>query len=191
MIAILDAGHGKDTPGKRSPVWPDGKQLFEWEFNRDIVRRVAELCHDAGIERHVLVPEDTDVPLPTRVRRANKVYDANGGDCVLFSIHANAGGGTGFECYTSIGETEADKVATILMDEAEKEFKDWKMRKDFTDGDPDKEAGYYIIKYTKMPAVLAEFFFMDTEKDCRLIMGDSGRQRCAQVVYKTILRLCL
>lgn len=191
MIAILDAGHGKDTPGKRSPVWPDGKQLFEWEFNRDIVRRVAELCYDAGIERHVLVPEETDVPLPTRVRRANKVYESNGGDCVLFSIHANAGGGTGFECYTSKGETEADKVATILMDEAGKEFKDWKMRKDLTDGDPDKEAGYYILKYTRMPAVLAEFFFMDTEKDCRLIMSEEGRQRCAEVVYKTILRLCV
>lgn len=34
---LLDNGHGYDTPGKRSPIWPDGSQLFEWEFNRDIV----------------------------------------------------------------------------------------------------------------------------------------------------------
>ena len=35
MITILlDNGHGCDTPGKRSPVWPDGRQLLEWEFNR-------------------------------------------------------------------------------------------------------------------------------------------------------------
>lgn len=37
---ILDNGHGKETPGKRSPIWGDGSQLFEWEFtgtfeNRD------------------------------------------------------------------------------------------------------------------------------------------------------------
>ena len=31
---LLDNGHGYDTPGKRSPIWPDGSQLFEWEFNR-------------------------------------------------------------------------------------------------------------------------------------------------------------
>ena len=28
-IVILDNGHGQETPGKRSPVWSDGKQLFE------------------------------------------------------------------------------------------------------------------------------------------------------------------
>ena len=37
MMILLDNGHGCDTPGKRSPVWPDGRQLLEWEFNRDIV----------------------------------------------------------------------------------------------------------------------------------------------------------
>ena len=40
MITILlDNGHGNDTPGKRSPIWPDGSQLLEWQFNRDIVTR--------------------------------------------------------------------------------------------------------------------------------------------------------
>ena len=28
-IVILDNGHGEETAGKRSPVWSDGKQLFE------------------------------------------------------------------------------------------------------------------------------------------------------------------
>ena len=43
---ILDNGHGGmidgvyQTPGKRSPVWPDGTQLFEGEFNRAIVDRL-------------------------------------------------------------------------------------------------------------------------------------------------------
>lgn len=29
MLIILDAGHGILTDGKRSPVWPNGSQLFE------------------------------------------------------------------------------------------------------------------------------------------------------------------
>lgn len=31
-IVLLDNGHGKETSGKRSPLWKDGSQLFEWEY---------------------------------------------------------------------------------------------------------------------------------------------------------------
>ena len=56
---LLDNGHGYDTPGKRSPIWPDGSQLFEWEFNRDIVSRIEILLKKAGIS----------CPTSTRKRR--------------------------------------------------------------------------------------------------------------------------
>lgn len=48
MIVLLDNGHGGlingeyQTPGKRSPIWDDGSQLFEGELNRAIVARIAE-----------------------------------------------------------------------------------------------------------------------------------------------------
>ena len=54
---LLDNGHGYDTPGKRSPIWPDGSQLFEWEFNRDIVSRIEILLKKAGISCVRLVAE--------------------------------------------------------------------------------------------------------------------------------------
>ena len=38
LTVILDAGHGKETPGKRSPKLKDNRQLLEWQFNRE--RRV-------------------------------------------------------------------------------------------------------------------------------------------------------
>ncbi len=47
-IIILDAGHGVDCAGKRSPIWGDGSQLLEWEFNRDIVRRIAAMLKSGG-----------------------------------------------------------------------------------------------------------------------------------------------
>ena len=40
MKILLDNGHGEETPGKCSPVWPDGSRLREYEFARDIVRRI-------------------------------------------------------------------------------------------------------------------------------------------------------
>lgn len=48
MKILIDNGHGRATAGKRSPVWPDGKQLFEYEFNRDIARRMHEALTARG-----------------------------------------------------------------------------------------------------------------------------------------------
>ena len=89
--------------------------MFEWEFNRDIVRRIAAMLKAEGIKFEILVPEDNDVSLSERCRRANVIYDDCGQNAVLFSIHGNAGGGTGWECYTSVGKTKADEIATVRM----------------------------------------------------------------------------
>lgn len=192
MTVILDNGHGKETAGKRSPVWSDGSQLFEWEFSRDIVRRLADILDSRNLEYVRLVPEDVDISLKERCRRANVIHDRTGGKCFLVSIHANAGGGTGWECYTTPGTTDADRIATALCGSFEKEFgKNFRMRFDHSDGDPDKEAQFYILRHTKCPAVLTENFFMDNETDCRLLLSDEGRQRIALAHYKAIKQFLL
>ena len=178
-IILFDNGHGRETPGKRSPVWKDGRQLFEWEFNRDMVRRIISKCCHAGIRAVKLVPETFDVSLEERCKRANLWYDRCNGNCIVVSIHANAGGGTGFEVYTSPGQTQADPIATKLIERLQQDFPAIKMRKDMADGDPDKEAGFYILKHTKAPAILVENLFMDTESDCRLLMSEDFRDKLA------------
>lgn len=187
-MPLLDNGHGVNCAGKRSPIWADGSQLFEWEFNRDIVRRIAAKLDDLAIRYEILTPETNDVSLQERCRRANQ-YQQMYNNCVLFSIHGNAGGGTGWECYTSKGTTKADEIATLLYTEAEKEFPGWKIRKDYTDCDADKEANFYILRHTICPAVLTENFFMDNEKDCKLMLSESGRERIAKIHINVIKKL--
>lgn len=190
-LIILDNGHGQDTAGKRSPVWADGSQLFEWEFNRDIVKRIAEQLNVLNIPYVVIVPDTLDVPLKERCRRANSFVKKHNGDAVLFSIHGNAGGGTGWEAYTSKGRTKADDIARELYSQAGKEFgrDGWKLRKDMTDGDDDKEADFYILKHTLCPAILSENFFMDNEKDCHFMMTEEGRARIAKIHVETIKKI--
>jgi N-acetylmuramoyl-L-alanine amidase len=190
-IVLLDNGHGKETAGKRSPVWSDGSQLFEWEFNRDIVRRIAEKLEADGIPYRVLVPEETDISLTERARRANEYAKEFNGKAYVLSIHANAGGGTGWEVYTSLGQTPSDAIATVFFEEAGREFvpDGWRMRSDYSDGDPDKEANFAILTKTTCPAILTENFFMDTEKDCRFIMSDNGRERIANMHVAAIKRV--
>ena len=187
---ILDNGHGKETAGKRSPIWDDGRQLFEWEFNRDIVQRICLLLEQDNIRFEKLVPEDVDVSLKERCRRANAIHDRTGGDCFLISVHGNAGGGTGWECYTTSGNTRADEIATSLCRSFEAEFGgEYRMRFDNSDGDPDKEQDFYILRNTKCPAVLTENFFMDNYRDCLLMMSADGRQRIAEAHYWAIRKM--
>lgn len=194
QILLLDNGHGKDTPGKRSPIYEDGRQLLEWEFNRDIVRRISELCTQEGIEHVIVVPEDEDIPLRERCNRINETtrryLDIKNQNCFLVSIHANAGGGTGFEIYTTKGHTRADTVAVTIGEEWIKEFgKEWPVRPDYSDGDLDKESQFYILKHTVCPAVLSENLFMDNPKDCKFLMSEEGRQRIAKVHFNAIKRI--
>lgn len=90
-MIILDNGHGINTPGKRSPFKP---VLYEYEFNRDVVKRISNKLNQLHIKNTILVPEDEDVSLSTRVKRANSIYKQHP-DAILISIHANAGCGTG------------------------------------------------------------------------------------------------
>ena len=66
-------------------------------------------------------------------------------------------------------------------------FEGWKIRKDTTDGDPDKESQFYILKNTSCPTVLTENFFIDTEKDCKFIMSNTGRRLVADFHVQAIL----
>ena len=91
---ILDNGHGGiidgeyQTPGKRSPVWEDGSQLFEGEFNRAIVNRLVKMCAEKGIECINLVDTQEDTPLSKRTAKANSIHREKG-NTIYMSIHAN------------------------------------------------------------------------------------------------------
>ena len=65
MKILIDNGHGRATAGKRSPVWPDGKQLFEYEFNRDIARRMHEALTARGTDSVPVAVSYTHLTLPT------------------------------------------------------------------------------------------------------------------------------
>ena len=191
MIVLLDNGHGGlinggyQTPGKRSPLWSDGSQLFEGEFNRAIVNGIIEQLTRLKIPYVNLAPEYRDVRLETRVKRAN-AYPRN--NSFYLSVHANAGGGNGSEIFTSPGDTKSDRIATIFGNEYSKVFPDRKLRTDFTDGDLDKERRFYVLTRTRMPAILTENFFMDNEEECKtILMTRNGRDKIVQYHMNAIL----
>lgn len=188
MKILIDNGHGIDTPGKRSP---DG-EFREYRYNREIASALLAGLRDKGFVASLLVPEDTDISLGSRVRRVNKVCDEVGADnVILISIHCNAAPpddgqwhrARGWSAYTTKGETESDKLAECLYIAAEDIFKKngLKVLKYGTDpGQKDWEENFYILKNTRCPAVLTENFFMDNKEDIKYMTSAEGRKSIVQ-----------
>ena len=180
MKILIDNGHGIETPGKRSP---DGV-LREYAWNRLIASRIVDRLLSLGLDAELLVPEERDISLPERCRRVNAWCRQIGKDnVILISIHANAAGhgdrwydATGWCAYTSRGNTRADALATSLYHAAQATLPGKRLRTDYTDGDPDMEADFYILRHTTAPAVLTENFFMDSHPDCAFLLSPEGQQ---------------
>lgn len=176
MKVLIDNGHGSNTPGKCSP---DGR-LREYAYTREIAERLVMELRKNGIDAERIVKEEIDVPLAERCRRVNE-YKAS--EAILVSIHCNAAGNgsdwmsaRGWEAWTSVGKTKADKLATCLYEGAEHCLPGMNMRKDMADGDPDKESQFYILRHTNCPAVLTENLFQDNREDVEFLLSERGKR---------------
>ena len=177
-VVILDNGHGKNTPGKRSP---DGL-FFEWEWTRSFVRLLKSELELLGYTVFDIVPEDDDIGLSKRASRANAIITEYGaGNCIFISVHNNAAGtsgwsnATGWECFTTVGQNNSDRLADCLC--AACEDVGIRLRSDMTDGDKDKEDNFTVIYKTNCPAVLTENMFMDNKKDIEFLTSEDGINR--------------
>lgn len=190
MRILIDAGHGIDTPGKRSP---DGRFL-EYKWNREVADYLLNYLRASGMDAQLVVTETNDISLRTRAMRVNKVCNQLGAsNVILVSIHANAAGSgkawmnaQGWSCYTSPGKTKADELAECLYGEFGKMFVGKKMRKDLSDGDSDWEENFYILTKTKCPAVLLENFFYDNKEECEWLLNDKTKIWIAYAAYMGI-----
>lgn len=180
--------HGSNTPGKCSP---DGR-LREYSYTREIAGRVVFELRKLGIDAELVVKEEIDVPLSERCRRVNEYKTS---EAILISIHCNAAGNgsnwmqaRGWEAWTSVGQTKADKLADCLYATAEEYLFGMKIRKDMADGDPDKESSFYILKHTKCPAVLTENLFQDNKEDVDFLLSEEGKRTIVSLHVKGICK---
>ena len=185
MKILIDNGHGRETAGKRSP---DGR-LLEWSYNREIARRVVASLSSLGFDAELLVPEDEDISLAERCRRVNLLCSQLGTrNVALVSIHVNAAGrgdkwynADGWCCYTSPGQTAGDVLANYLCLAALQNLPGHRMRFDYTDGDPDQEAAFFLLRKTACASCLTENGFMDSVRSCDFLLCEEGKEAIVQL----------
>ena len=198
MKILIDNGHGYDTAGKCSP----DKSLQEYRWAREIASMIEAALKSKGYDAERIVPEEKDISLGERCRRVNAICNRLGKqNVILVSIHCNAAGADGkwktaggWCAYTSPGQTQADVLATSLYDAASLELagyiqqfpinkslgiyesKQRPIRSDYSDGDPDYEARFYILVNTQCPAVLTESMFQDNMADVDFLNSEEGKK---------------
>lgn len=200
---LLDNGHSSSkaktiTPGKRTPYLVSGVEpaisMYEGDFNRDVVKILAAKLKESGYNVHILVPEEEDVTLGERVRRANKLCKEFGAsNCLFVSIHSNAAGNgrqwmsaRGFSVHICQGASKKSELMANLLFDAAKEDGHFKMRKPL----PNQKYwvnNFYVIKNTLCPAVLSESGFYDNVDDATYLITPEAREAVAMYHYNALV----
>lgn len=171
MKFIIDAGHGYNTPGKRSPAG-----MREFEFNREAAQVVKEnLLLYENIEVFFTHSDSEDVSLKRRTDFANGLR----GD-VFLSIHANAFGNgwtapSGIETY--VHKTRPDKAVQLANT-----IQNRLISKTGLVNRGVRAADFHVLRETDMTAVLVECGFMTNKADAALLKKTSFRQTCGEEI---------
>lgn len=179
----IDAGHYKNTPGKRCLKSIDPNETREWYLNARIADKLVDLlkkyenCETLRVDD---VTGNKEIGLDTRCKEANN-WKAD----MYISIHHNAGVGGGSGGGTVVfyyGNDTREKQAQALYDDVVKETKLVGNRSSKV-----VERGYYVLIHTNMPAFLIENGFMDSTTDTPIILTDEHAEKTAKGICNFIV----
>ncbi|WP_078381402.1 N-acetylmuramoyl-L-alanine amidase [Sutcliffiella halmapala] len=175
-LIVLDPGHGGQDPGA---VY---QSLLEKNLNLEMATRVREQLERNYETRIAMTREgDTTVSLEARTNLANSLKAD-----YYFSIHFNAGGGTGFESYRYNGtvsnqtivyqETIHGEIVRVIAGKYNKRDRGI------------KTANFHVLRETNMPAMLIEILFIDNEGDRALIVNETFKRDVAAAIVEGIAK---
>ena len=174
FFVIIDPGHGGPDPGA---IGIGG--IRETDVVLEVSKIVEKLLSEKGVKVKLTRKNEIDLDLPPRVSFAN-----NSNADIFVSIHANASRGksrdiNGLETFYYRGYK-----GRLLAKRIQKQI----LR--VSPGSPDrgvKQGRFYVIKNTRMPAVLVEIGFLTGRLDSRRLEKAAHRKRIAYAIAKGIL----
>lgn len=172
MRIALDPGHGGRDPGAVSGGLREAGVALEVAL-----AGAAALREKHGAEVLLTRERDEYLSLRERARRAN----AWGADFYL-SVHANAGGGRGFESYRCPGAPERTR---LLHAAVHRELAAFFARYNRPDRGA-KLRRFYVLRATRMPAVLLECLFLDDPDDAALLAQAEFRRQLGEAIAAAV-----
>lgn len=162
---FIDPGHGAQDAGAI------GNGLLEKNINLEVALKLRSRLHQAGALIVMSRTSDTFDSLQTRVSKG-----AQGSADIFISIHANANdnsGANGTETYydTTYAAAHSIKLAQKVQPRMVSAL-----------GTKDrgvKTAGFYVIKYSRMPSILLETGFVTSPIDASILKSTTAKDRLA------------
>ena len=167
---VIDAGHGGfDRGGIPSNI------IAEKGVALDVARRLRARLANAGLRTVMTRSRDQFVTLDRRVNIANAQRRA-----VFVSIHFNSArrrGANGIE--TFYGSPRAKRLARLIQRNA--------LRTTSGENRGIKRASFYVLRRSRMPAVLIECGFLTNPRDARRASSSEYRERLARQIARAII----
>ena len=185
-LIVVDPGHGGVDPGA---VGRGG--ALEKDITLAVALRLAELLRQGGATVLLTRETDTDLADPetwdlaTRKKDdlARRVELANARRAQVFvSIHVNSfgsGAERGAQTFYRAGHPEGRRLATAIQREFQRRLATYR--------EP-KEADYYVLRNTRMPAVVVEVGFISHQAEERLMQDPAYQTKLAWCVYAGLVR---
>jgi N-acetylmuramoyl-L-alanine amidase len=168
---VIDAGHGGHDKGAQ---WG---QVYEKHLCLDTATRLETHLRAMGFKTVMTRSSDNFVSLPGRVSIANRYPDA-----IFVSVHYNftwnrdAHGLETFYC----NSTESQKLAQLAQSSA--------VRKVRATDRGAKFARYYVIRHTKIPAILVECGFVSNASERSRMKAAWYRDSLAKGIAEAVMR---
>lgn len=185
----LGAGHVLNTAGKRLPKELDPNQTREWWLNDRICDKVEKKL--GSYDGYALVRvDDTNglVPHPDGLAGRCAIANDFGAD-VFVAVHHNAAGrifdGGGIVAYR---DPLANDEATVSLQEEMYAALIAHTGLKGNRADPMAESALYVLRHTKMPAVLLELGFMDSTVDAPIILTETYAEQCADAIVEVLVK---
>lgn len=212
---ILGTAHVAQTPGKCSPDKKFREYEYSRKVVNGVKAKLEAEGVVVYVDMpEANGSTNQSVELKKRVAFVNNICAKYGaGNCAYISIHVNAAGADGewhnaggWCIFTTKGQNNSDKLATCIHEVAQEELKEYSkyveegkkdgdyskaqkgVRADNSDGDPDLESNFYVIKHSACPSVLTENMFQDTKADVDWLTSQEGFDTIVDIHVKGILK---
>ncbi len=178
VLVVIDAGHGGQDPGTNS-----GKVL-EKDLNLAIALKLEALLKEKNIKTFMLRQDDTFVGLYDRP------YIANALNATLFiSIHHNGVDNTKISGTETLYYPETKGDPSFTGEKFAKLVQESLMNKlNSVNRKTIERPGLVVLKYTEMPAILAEIGFVTNPAELKKLIDPTYQQKAADALNEAIIK---
>ncbi|AZB72191.1 N-acetylmuramoyl-L-alanine amidase [Synechococcus elongatus] len=174
QVIVIDPGHGGPDPGA---IGIGG--IREKDVVFDISQQVAAILRDSGLDVRLTRTADIDLDLEPRVQMAEQARAD-----LFVSIHANA---------ISLDRPEVNGLETYFYASQAGERLARTIHQSILSGVSIRDRGvrqarFYVIRRTSMPAVLVETGFVTGSEDARNLANPNHRRKMAEAIARGILQ---